>query len=106
MKTLIMLLFLTTSAYAMDSIGTFRHSYTPEYRGQKDRYSEATLRNDPEVLVALVSVRRDKAPDLKRPAEAALPPATVKPEPTPVPDQSFYQWCDDNKCGEKHLIEE
>jgi hypothetical protein len=38
----------------MDSIRPVQEPYVPEYQGQKDRYDEAKLRNDPEVLISSV----------------------------------------------------
>lgn len=37
---------------AHESIRPREQEYRPQYDGHKDRYSEAALRNDPEVLVA------------------------------------------------------
>ena len=38
----------------MDSVRPVQEPYVPEYQGQKDRYDEAKLRNDPEVLISSV----------------------------------------------------
>lgn len=56
-----------TSYEEMDTIKKMEPEYVPQYRGQKDRYNEALLRNDPEVLVA-----------------KSKPVPTPKPEPVPV----------------------
>jgi hypothetical protein len=56
-KILVMMLVCSTcwAFQAEDRTGTVFHNqpvYIPQYVGQKDRYDEALLRNDPEVLVS------------------------------------------------------
>lgn len=65
MKTLIILLMFCSVAFA------------GEYRGQKDRYSEALFRNDPEVLIALPKPKPQEIQVVVRDKDEKDPPIKV-----------------------------
>jgi len=68
------------------------YMYTPEYTG-KQRYSEAQLRNDPEVLVA--NSHKELRQEFRAKPEDSV--ITVK-EDKPIIVKT--QFCDNNGCGE------
>jgi hypothetical protein len=105
---LLVSLLIASNAYAFEDTAfkLTKHQYNDrmEYAG-KQRYSEALLRNDPEVLIS--TTRRNVPVSGKENTPIFLTEFKAKPEDTIImvkPDHKPIivktQFCDDNSCGE------
>jgi hypothetical protein len=94
-----MLLMPICNVYAFEDsafkLTKHEYKYTSEYTG-KQRYSEAQLRNDPEVLVSTPNRAIAETPTTykAKPEDSVI---TVK-ENKPIIVKT--QFCDDTSCGE------
>jgi hypothetical protein len=100
MKTLLILILLTGTAYAFEDqafkLTKYEYKQSTEYSGKR-RYSESELRNDPEVLVSTPNRAITETPTTYK----AKPEDTiimVKPDHKPIIVKT--QFCDDTSCGE------
>jgi hypothetical protein len=107
MRSLLILLILTCNAYAFEDeafkLTKHEYKYTTEYTG-KQRYCEACLRNDPEVLIS--TTRRNVPASGKENTPIFLTEFKAKPEDSVItvkedkPIIVKTQFCDDYSCGE------